>query len=208
MEPEQETVEQEAAEQETAEEQQKRHWSVGLLFNNRISASKYVLRTGVISVVPSLIIAWTLAVVGVITEESGPEFKGPAVVLLITMIIVAPVIETLLMVPVLWVLSFITKRKVWLALMCAIVWAGLHSLAAPVWGLVVFWPWFVFSCSYLAWRERGWWRAFFITACVHAFHNILPAIAAVLTSTSMDRPRGVTGTAFSYFFEEFFKLGF
>jgi hypothetical protein len=184
MEPEHEVLEQEGLEQEepkleTLEEEAQQHRPGVLLFNNRIPALKYILYAGLISLIPSLAIAGILAFSGVITEESGPQFEGPVVVLLISMTIVAPVIETLLMGPVLWVLSFITKRKLLLALLSAIVWAVLHSFAAPVWGLVIFWPWFVFSCSYLAWREKGWWRAVFVTIGVHVFQNTLPAIVAV-----------------------------
>lgn len=48
-------------------------------------------------------------------------------------------------------------------------------------GLVVFWPFFVFSCSYLAWREKSWWHAVWVTFCIHAFQNVLPTIAIVST---------------------------
>jgi hypothetical protein len=80
---------------------------------------------------------------------------------------------------VLRILSLITKRSIRLAAMSAFVWACLHSIAAPAWGLGVIWPFFVFSCSYLAWRQRAWWRAVLVTSCVHAFQNLLPAIMLV-----------------------------
>jgi len=142
---------------------------------------KYVLRTGLISLVPSLIIAMILGLTGVVTEEMGPEFKGPAIGLLIGLVIISPLLETLLMGGGLWILSFITKRPVRLAVISAFIWAVVHSLIAPAWGLVVIWPFFVFSCSYLGWRRHSWWRAILITSCVHAFQNILPAIAAIAT---------------------------
>jgi len=84
--------------------------------------------------------------------------------------------------PILWGLSFITKRKALLALMSALLWAGAHSLAAAAWGLVVIWPFFIFSCSYLTWREKSWRHAIFVTFCVHAFQNFLPGILAVAAS--------------------------
>jgi hypothetical protein len=142
---------------------------------------KYVLRTGLISLVPSLIITTILGLSGVITEETGPEFKGPALGLLIGMVLISPPLETLLMGGGLWILSFITKRPVRLAVISAFIWAGVHSLFAPAWGLGVIWPFFVFSCSYLGWRRRSWRRAILVTSCVHAFQNILPAIAVIAT---------------------------
>lgn len=168
-------------EQNMTGEQKKQHWLLSLLFDNRISMRRYVLRTGLISLVPSVFIAIILGLFGIINEEMGPDFKGSALSLLIGIVILGPPIETLLMGGLLWVLSFITKRKVQLAMMSAVVWAGLHSIVAPAWGLGVLWPFFVFSCSYLAWRQRAWWRAVLVTSCVHAFQNTLPAIAIIAT---------------------------
>ena len=166
-------------EQNMTGEQKKQHWLLSLLFDNRTSMRRYVLRTGLISLVPSVVIAIILGLFGIINEEMGPDFKGSALSLLIGIVILGPPIETLLMGGLFWVLSFITKRKVRLAMMSAVVWAGLHSIVAPAWGLGVLWPFFVFSCSYLTWRQRAWWRAVLVTSCVHAFQNILPAIAII-----------------------------
>ena len=168
-------------EQDTTVEQKRRPRLLSLLFDNQISMWKYVLRTGLISLVPSLIIAMILVLTGVITEETGPEFKGPAIGLLIGLVIISPPLETLLMGGVLWILSFITKRPVPLAVISAFIWAGVHSLIAPAWGLGVIWPFFVFSCSYLSWRRRSWWHAILVTSCVHAFQNTLPSIALIAT---------------------------
>ena len=142
---------------------------------------KYVLRTGLISLVPSLIIAVILGLTGIITEETGPEFEGPVIGLLIGLVVISPPLETLLMGGVLWILSFITKRPVRLAVISAFIWAAVHSLIAPTWGLGVIWPFFVFSCSYLGWRRRSWWRAILVTSCLHAFQNTLPAIVMIAT---------------------------
>ena len=148
------------------------------LFDTRISMWRYVLRAGLISLLPSLAIVSIMGICGAITEETGPAFEGPPLQLIVLLVIVTPPIETLLMGPVLRVLSLITRRRLVLAAMSAVAWACLHSIAAPAWGLGVIWPFFVFSCSYLTWRRRAWWRAIVVTSCIHAFQNVLPAIAA------------------------------
>ena len=56
-------------------------------------------------------------------------------------------------------------------------WAGLHSLASPGWGLVVCWPFFVFSCAYLSWRPRSWLHGVWVASCIHALQNLLPGLA-------------------------------
>jgi len=172
LEPEQDTT-------ETTEIIKPQPWLLRWLFDTRISMRRYVLRTGLISLLPSLVLTFILALSGVITEETGPAFEGSPLELTVLIVIVGPPLETLLMALGLRILSFITRRRIPLAVMSAFVWACLHSIAAPAWGLGVIWPFFVFSCSYLAWRQRGWWRAILVTSCVHAFQNVLPAIALV-----------------------------
>ena len=167
--------------EETTIEEKRQPRLLSLLFDNQISMWKYILRTGLISLVPSLIIVLILGLTGVVTEETGPEFKGSALGLFIGLVIISPPLETLLMGGGLWILSFITKRPVRLAVFSAIIWAVVHSLIAPAWGLGVIWPFFVFSCSYLGWRRRSWWHAILVTSCVHAFQNSLPAIALIAT---------------------------
>jgi hypothetical protein len=152
-----------------------------MLFDNTISMRKYVLRAGLISLVPSLMVLSVLATTGVVTDQNSPRFEGSRVGLLLTLVVIGPPIETFLVVPILRILSFCTRREVPLAAMSACVWAGLHSLMAPAWGLGVIWPFFVFSCSYLTWRRRGFWHAVLATSCVHALQNLVPAIVAAAT---------------------------
>ena len=166
-------------EQNTTIEEKRQPRLISLLFDNQIPMWKYVLRAGFISLVPSLFFVLLLGFTGVISEETAPEFKGSGIGLFVTLVIIGPPLETLLMAGLLWILSFITKRQIGLAVISAFVWAGLHSMVAPTWGLGVIWPFFVFSCSYLAWRRRSWWRAILVTSCVHAFQNLLPSIAAI-----------------------------
>lgn len=166
-------------EQETIVEEKKQPRLISLLFDNKISFWKYILRTGLISLVPSIIIALILGSIGAITDETGPEFKGPALTLVVSLVIISPILETLLMGGGLWIFSFITKHQVLLAVISACIWAVMHSLFALTWGLVVIWPFFVFSCSYLNWRRRSWRQAVLVTSCVHAFQNILPTVVAI-----------------------------
>jgi hypothetical protein len=152
------------------------------LFDNTVSMRKYVLRAAVISFVPSLTIAAVLGATGVVTEETSPEFEGNPLFVLSMIVLIGPPIETLLMVPILWLLSFLTKREVPLAAMSACVWAGFHSLLAWTWGFGVIWPFFVFSCSFLNWRRQSFWYAILATSCIHSLQNLLPGIVAVAAS--------------------------
>jgi len=151
------------------------------LFNIQVPVWKYALVMAVISFVPSILLSFGLGAAGVMTEESGPELGGFGPVTDFAMIVwLSPVVETLLMGVILKVLSFISRRRYVLAAMSCGVWAGLHSLVSPAWGLVVFWPFFVFSCSYLAWRRRSWRHAVCVTSLIHMLHNLLPGLAIAI----------------------------
>jgi hypothetical protein len=151
------------------------------LFDTSISMRRYVLRMGLISVLPSAAIGMALAAAGAVNEQAAPSFEGPRLLVLAFVWFIGPASETLLMSFILWLLSFFTKRIVLLAVISALIWAALHSLAVPVWGLVVFWPFFIFSCSYLAWRQKAWWRAVWVSCCVHMFQNFIPGIVIAAT---------------------------
>ena len=148
------------------------------LFNIRFPVWNYVLRMWLIGFVPSVILAIVLSATGVLTEESGPDLSGdlhPAV-MFFAIVVLSPVLETLAMGVVLRLLSFLTKRRYALAVMSCLVWAGLHSLASLPWGLTIVWPFFIFSCSYLAWRRRSWLHAVLVTCVVHLLQNLPPGI--------------------------------
>jgi hypothetical protein len=169
-------------EQRMTDENQQQQPRRSFLFDTSISMRRYVLRMGLISLLPSIAIGMVLAATGVVNEKTGPSFEGgPWLLVLASVWFIGPALETLLMSLILWVLSFFTRRMVLLAVMSALIWAVLHSLAAPVWGLVIFWPFFIFSCSYLAWRQKAWWRAVWVTCCVHMFQNFIPGIVIAAT---------------------------
>ncbi len=112
-------LEQDVEQQVMPEPAMQRGWLLSKLFDNRISMRKYALRAGLISFLPSMIILVTLASSGIITEENGPTFEGDPRFLLPMIVLIGPPLETLLMVPILWILSFLTKRAVPLAAMSA-----------------------------------------------------------------------------------------
>jgi hypothetical protein len=115
-------------------------------------------------------------------QIAAPKTFSGAMVLVSLLVIIAPVIETLLMAFFLWLLLFITTRKILLAVISCIIWAGLHSLAAPLWGMIIIWPFFVFSCAYLAWRQKSRLYAVGVTTFVHIFQNVLPGIAIIVSA--------------------------
>lgn len=87
----------------------------------------------------------------------------------------APVVETLIMAGVLTLLlRFLPPPAAVLA--SSIGWGIAHSLAAPAWGLVIWWPFLIFSILYVTWRQRSLLAALAIPATVHGLQNLVPAL--------------------------------
>ncbi len=164
------------------------------LFNTNMAMWKYILIMGTASLVPSLMLSFGLSVTGIMSEENGPKFEdGPVVLMWYMMAVWAPVVETLMMAGILWLLSFATGSKTKLAIISASIWALFHSLVGFMqpepaftwaWGVVIAWPFFVFSCGYLAWRDKSVGHGLVVAMGLHAFQNFLPSLVYVVMTLS------------------------
>jgi len=129
------------------------------------------------SFLPAVLVSTFLGAVGVAREGTIPEFDPTfdPLILFVGIVLVSPILETLLMAIIIGGLSHAIHNRVRLAVASAVVWAVLHSIMAAAWGLVVLWPFFVFSCAYLAWGEKSRRRGLWVAASIHMLHNLLPA---------------------------------
>jgi hypothetical protein len=87
----------------------------------------------------------------------------------------SPILETLIMAGVLSILLRVISPTAAI-LASAVGWGIAHSLAAPSWGLVIWWPFLVFSTLFTVWRDRSLWLALAIPAAVHMLQNVGPAL--------------------------------
>jgi hypothetical protein len=122
------------------------------------------------SIVLAMIAAWLVPTL----ERPSFEIAGPVSVALL--VVFAPLVETLIMAAVLEVLLRFVRPAVAIVLSSA-GWGVAHSLAAPAWGLVIWWPFLIFSTLYVTWSRRSTWAALGIVTCVHALQNLAPALA-------------------------------
>ena len=91
------------------------------------------------------------------------------------LVLFAPITETLIMAAALSVLIRLFSPSV-AVLLSALGWGVAHSLQAAVWGIVIWWPFLIFSILYLVWRERSLIAALGVASATHAFQNFLPAL--------------------------------
>lgn len=147
--------------------------------------TQYILLMTLLSLIPSLLLSAAVSMSGLF-DQVGPDMEridphAPALLVFFSFAVVSPVIETLLMSLLFLLLSLFIKRRLTLAITSTIIWALLHSLLSPAWGLIVWWPFFIFSCAYLTWRKKSWAKAIWVTACIHALQNIIPSLAIIMT---------------------------
>jgi hypothetical protein len=109
-----------------------------------------------------------------------PEFHLNGALVVFALVIFSPAAETLIMGAVLLLLLRFFPAAVAIAISAA-GWGIAHSLEAPMWGLVIWWPFLVFSTLFVTWRDRSLWLAFLLPMCVHALQNLIPALMIART---------------------------
>ena len=122
---------------------------------------------------PSLVLA-TLAQ-WLLPGIERPSFDVGGLETVAVLVVFAPLVETLIMAAFLEMLLRFLPPGVAVAL-SAIGWGIAHSLAAPAWGLVIWWPFLVFSTLYVTWSKRSVLAGIGIAFFVHALQNLGPAL--------------------------------
>jgi hypothetical protein len=129
--------------------------------------------------------AWALSILGslilaAISSAVMPQLKGPDFPMkgwgaLFALVIFAPFFETLIMAGLIWLfeLALSTTGAI---LASAVVWGIFHSTQALGWGLVIWWPFLIFSTLFVVWRQRGFWPGIAVAATTHALQNLGPAL--------------------------------
>ena len=108
-------------------------------------------------------------------DLSQPQFPVGSTFVAVLIVLVAPALETLIMAAVLAVLLRFLRPTA-AVLVSAVGWGVAHSLAAPAWGLVIWWPFLIFSTLYVTWRQRSLLAGLAVPAAAHALQNLVPAV--------------------------------
>ena len=122
---------------------------------------------------PSIALAVLINLVA--PDAEPPKFEVSGLLAVFGLVVFSPVVETLIMAGVLALLVRVMPAR-WAVILSAIGWGAVHSLAAPIWGLIIWWPFLVFSALYVTWRQRSPWLALGVPMLVHALQNLPPAL--------------------------------
>jgi membrane protease YdiL (CAAX protease family) len=138
------------------------------LFDTGHSKPAYVVKAWLLTLLPSLALAGLLQLVA--PDAPQPDFGGTGIAIFLLLVLFAPVLETFLMMPPLLLLNrFFGEGPAIIG--SGLLWGLAHSWAVAIWGLVVWWPFLVFSAIILAWRKRSLATGMVLVICIHALQN-------------------------------------
>ena len=127
--------------------------------------------------VPALLLA--AAASGAFPDSEQPQFQIDGVAdAILKLVLFAPIVESFIMAGFLALLLRLLPPA-YAIMVSAVAWAGLHALAVPAWGIVIWWPFLIFSTVYTVWRTRGFLVGVAMASAVHALNNLVPALALV-----------------------------
>jgi hypothetical protein len=135
------------------------------------------IRAGyLLSLIGSLAIAALISLVA--PEAKGPDFgwlKGSGFTAILVLSVLSPLIETLILVGTTGLLLRFL-RPAHAILLSSLGWAIAHSYQAPIWGLVIWWPFIIFTTLFVVWKQRSLAWGIAMPFIVHLLQNLLPAI--------------------------------
>jgi hypothetical protein len=135
----------------------------------------------------AILLGWVLSIAGSLALASLSQWIAPnqpkldipnlpAWMLMFSFVIFAPVVETLIMAGFLSLfLRFMPPA--WAILLSVVGWAAAHSVQVAGWGLVIWWPFLIFSTLFVVWRQRSWWAGVGVAATTHMLQNLGPGLA-------------------------------
>ena len=143
-------------------------WLPRFLFETDSVPARYVAKAWLAALIPSIALSALVRLVA--ADAAAPQFPGEAVPLVLFVVFVGPALETLLLaLPVLGLNRLFGPGPAVVG--SALIWAVVHSLVAPAWGLVIWWPFLIMSIAFLTWRRQGLVMALAVAFAIHALQN-------------------------------------
>ncbi|HEX4736203.1 MAG TPA: hypothetical protein VH331_01445 [Allosphingosinicella sp.] len=147
------------------------------LFDVDRRPERYILKAWLLALGPSILLS--IVVNLIFHPQTQPDLRLHGIGDILLIVVASPVIETFILALVLAGLTRLFSAGP-AAAASAVLWGLAHSSAAPVWGLVVWWPFLVMSIAWLTWLHAGFLRAIFVTVSIHALQNCFGVLIAVL----------------------------
>ena len=133
----------------------------------------------------AILVGWALAffpslALSALTQLLLPQVEHPQFEItqgtILLFVLFAPFVETLIMAAFLELMLRLKLPPALAIVLSAIGWGAAHSAAAPAWGLVIWWPFLIFSTLYVTWSKRSIAGAVLLVTAVHALQNLFPSL--------------------------------
>ena len=150
---------------------------------------QYCVETGLIVAIPSVALLYLGHALGAIGMPMPLVFVGipshdTSALAVAQLVVIAPAAETVLLVLLIRLISFATAGALIVASLSGLVFGITHGLASAVLGIGAFWAFFVFTCAYLAWRDRYFWSGCLAAFVPHAFTNLVLLLIAWISANA------------------------
>jgi hypothetical protein len=142
---------------------------VHFLLNTNQSKYIYIFQAFLLAICVALPITYIVDLVFPLSER--PEFEI-TMIDFISIVVFSPLLETFLMVFVFFVIKKFTRKFSFICLTSSLLWAFLHSLLIPVWGLVTFFSFLIFSIAFQVWDKVSRKDAYIVVFSIHALVNL------------------------------------
>ncbi len=143
-------------------------WLPRFLFETDSVRTRYIAKAWLTALLPSFLLSALVRLIA--AEAAAPQFPGDAQTLVLLVVFVGPAVETLLLALPLLLLNRLFGPGP-AVVGSALIWAVVHSLVVPVWGLVIWWAFLIMSIAFLTWRRNGLFWAFAVAFSIHALQN-------------------------------------
>jgi hypothetical protein len=149
------------------------------LFKTDSNVARYIIRSWLLSLCGSLVLAIIAERLLPSTHAMPPRsVENPAVI--ISMVLIAPVVETVIMAGILLLLLTVLGPGP-AVVISAIGWGAAHSIVATKMVLITWWSFLIFSIAFVTWsRAIGSIRAVLIAIAVHALDNSFVAVILLI----------------------------
>jgi membrane protease YdiL (CAAX protease family) len=153
-------------------------WLPRFLFETDSLLPRYIAKAWLTALLPS--IALSALVRQVTPDAAAPGFPGDAGVLILFVVFLGPALETLML-----ALPLLALNRLFgpgpAVVVSALGWGLAHSLVAPTWGLVIWWPFLIMSIAFMTWRREGIGVAVGVAFAIHALQNGCAVLLILLT---------------------------
>lgn len=148
-----------------------------------INFCRYIFNVSIINTGGALFIGLVIYLSAVLLNIDLSFYSGKAIensiVGFIGVSIIAPVVETFILIGILLLIESYVKLYWRIALISGLIWGMIHAVASWIALPIMMWEFFIMSFSYLHVRKKGFWQAYGVIAGVHALNNMFVFLLSV-----------------------------